>query len=207
MPPRDQDEYEQRRNQILDGALEAFATKGFEKATNKDIAAAAGIGSPGLIYHYFADKADLFRSVIERYVPIIGLLDHSEELMARPPREVLTLFGRTLLKAMDNRKLAAAYKIVISEAFRRPAIAEIVNRIGPERGIGLLRRYLEQEMQAGRMRPMDPGIAVRCFIGPLIAFVVMRELFPQPDAATISVDMMVEHAVDNFLRAMDVPSD
>jgi AcrR family transcriptional regulator len=204
MPPRDQDEFEQRRNQILDGALRVFASKGFEKATNKDIAAAAGIGSPGLIYHYFADKSDLFHKVIERYLPIVSLLDHPEALMDRPPREVLTLFASTLLSAMKHPQLAATYKVVISEAFRRPLVADMVNRIGPQRGIAFLRRYLEREMQAGRMRSMDPGIAVRLFIGPIIAYVVMRELFPQPDADTISMEAMVEAAVDQFLHNMEL---
>lgn len=50
MPPRDEQDFEDRRQQIIDCALQVFASKGFEKATNKDIAAASGIGSPGLIY-------------------------------------------------------------------------------------------------------------------------------------------------------------
>lgn len=53
MPPRDEQDFENRRQQIIDGALQVFGTKGFEKANNKDIAVAARIGSPGLIYHYF----------------------------------------------------------------------------------------------------------------------------------------------------------
>ena len=60
MPPRDEQDFESRRQQIIDGALQVFASKGFEKATNKDIAVASGIGSPGLIYHYFKDKCDSF---------------------------------------------------------------------------------------------------------------------------------------------------
>jgi len=44
-----------RRQQIIDGALQVFASK---KATN-GILAASGIGSPGLIYHYW-DKATCF---------------------------------------------------------------------------------------------------------------------------------------------------
>ncbi|MFV9506108.1 MAG: TetR/AcrR family transcriptional regulator [Oscillochloridaceae bacterium umkhey_bin13] len=202
MPPRDQDEFEQRRNQIIEGALHVFAEHGFEKATNKAIANAAGINSPGLIYHYFVDKADLLRSVIQRFVPIISLLEHPDELLQQPPREVLTLFASTLLKAMHNRQMVAIYKIILSESFRRPAVAEMFNQIGPQRGITFLRVYLEREMAAGRMRQIDPGIAVRCFIGPIIAYVVMRELFPQPDAATLSSDAMVAAAVDQFLRAM-----
>lgn len=204
MPPRDPDEFEQRRAQILEGALDVFAEKGFEKATNKDIAVAAGIGSPGLIYHYFTDKADLFRQVVQRFVPIITLLDHAADLQERPIREVLTIFGTTLLQATRNRQLISVYKLVIGESFRRPAVAEMINRVGPQRGIGFLRQYLEREMQAGRLRTLDPGIAVRLFIGPLIAFVVMRELFPQPDATAISIEAMVEAAVDQFLHALEV---
>nr|MCR5661372.1 TetR family transcriptional regulator [bacterium] len=45
---------EARREQIIQAALKVFSEKGFLAATNKDIAAAAGI-APGLIYHYFKD--------------------------------------------------------------------------------------------------------------------------------------------------------
>ena len=60
----DPSEQSDRRNQILEAALRVFGTKGFHKATNKDIAEAAGGISPGLIYWYFKDKEDLFLSII-----------------------------------------------------------------------------------------------------------------------------------------------
>ena len=82
MPPRDPDEYEGRRQQIIEGALQVFAHKGFEKATNKDIADAANIGSPGLIYHYFKDKADLLREVVESRAEAIRLLTHADALLS-----------------------------------------------------------------------------------------------------------------------------
>jgi TetR/AcrR family transcriptional repressor of mexJK operon len=85
MPQRDEQDFESRRQQIIDGALHVFASKGFEKATNKDIAAASEIGSPGLIYHYFKDKSDLFQQVIEQRLPVLQLLNHGEEMMALPP--------------------------------------------------------------------------------------------------------------------------
>jgi TetR/AcrR family transcriptional regulator, mexJK operon transcriptional repressor len=204
MAHQDTNEYEQRRNQILEGALEVFSNKGFEKATNKDIAAAAGIGSPGLIYHYFIDKADLFRKAVEHYLPILSLLDHPEALMDKPPREALTMFARSLLSSLENRHIFAVYKIVISEAFRRPQIAEMLSQIGPRRGLGLLRIYIERQMELGTLRRMEVGVAVRCFMGPLIAYVVTRELFVQPDSQAITIDMMVDGAVDVFLRGMEV---
>src|SRR2546426_8948696 len=93
MPPRNEQDYEERRQQIIDGALQVFASRGFEQATNKEIAAAAGIGSPALIYHYFKDKSDLFRQVLEQRVPLLQLLAPPDELLALPPAEGPTRFG------------------------------------------------------------------------------------------------------------------
>ena len=206
MPPRDEDDFERRRQQIIDGALQVFSSKGFEKATNKDIAEAARIGSPGLIYHYFKDKGDLFRQVMEQRAPVLQLLMHGDAMMALPPREALALLGDAFLKTFENRSAVALFKLMLGEAIRRPAIAEMMNTIGPGRGFGFLTRYLQQQMDAGVLRRMDPGAAARCFIGPLVAFVLMREVFPQPDALTLGADTMVATVVDVFLQGMQLPA-
>src|SRR4028119_2461706 len=131
MPPRDEQDCESRRQQIIDGALQVFASKGFEKATNKDIAVASGIGSPGLIYHYFKDKSDLFRQVLEQRIPMLQLLTKTEDMMALAPRDALTLFGSTFLKVVDNPNAIALAKLMLGEAVRRPLVAEMVDTIGP----------------------------------------------------------------------------
>jgi AcrR family transcriptional regulator len=205
MPLRDEQDFELRRQQIIDGALEVFAEKGFERATNKDIAEAAGIGSPGLIYHYFKDKADLFRQVLEQRAPMLQLLNRSEELMELPPREALTLFGTTLLNTLENRPAVALFRLILGEAVRRPIVAEMLNTIGPGRGFGFLSRYLAQQMDKGVLRHADPGAAARCFIGPLIAYLMMREIFKQPDADTLDAETMVTTAVTMFLEGMAMP--
>src|SRR3712207_5561165 len=128
MPPRDSNEYQGRRRQIIDGALEVFAVKGYEKATNKDIAEAAGIGSPGLIYHYFKDKGDLLQQVVEQRAPVLQLLNRSESMMDMPPREALTLFGSTFVQTLQNRTAVALFKLMLGEAVRRPMVAEMINR-------------------------------------------------------------------------------
>jgi len=202
--PRDEHDYEQRRQQIIDGALEVFSSKGFEKATNKEIARAAGIGSPGLIYHYFADKTDLLQQVMEQRAPVFQIFAHPENLMEMPPREALTFFGTNLLKILENRTAVAALKLIMSEVTRRPAVADIINRIGPGRGLPLLASYLERQMQQGVLRQIEPGAAARCFVGSLIAYIITREIFPQPDIEHITPEIMVTSAVEIFLHGMSV---
>jgi AcrR family transcriptional regulator len=50
---------EDRREQIIDAALQVFAKIGFARATNSEIAREAGNMTPGLIYYYFKSKEDL----------------------------------------------------------------------------------------------------------------------------------------------------
>ncbi|HST04925.1 MAG TPA: TetR/AcrR family transcriptional regulator [Chloroflexia bacterium] len=207
MPPRDEHDYEARRQQIIEGALQVFSRDGYEKATNIDIARAAKIKSPGLIYHYFKDKADLFRQVVEERANVLQFLLRSDDMMDREPREVLTEFARNLVTTLDNRTSVPMFKMMLGESIRRPAVAAMFNQIGPWRAFRFLSRYLEHQMDLGKLRRMDPGAAVRCLVGPLLAFVLTREVFVQADSATLSPETMVETAVSVFLEGMEIKSD
>jgi AcrR family transcriptional regulator len=206
MPSRDKQDFEGRRQQIIDGALQVFASKGFEKATNKDIAVAAGIGSPGLIYHYFKDKSDLFQQVVEQRLPLLQLLSHSDEVMTKPPQDVLTIFSDAFLKFADNSTIMALFKLILGEAIRQPHVADMVNTIGPSRSLGFLTRYLERQMSTGVLKPMSPGAAARYFVGSLIAYLLTREVLRQPDAQQISFEVMTKTTVEIFLQGIEVSS-
>lgn len=52
------------RQRILDRARAAFAEVGYGAATNKNLAAAAGV-TTGALYHYFTSKFDLYKAVHE----------------------------------------------------------------------------------------------------------------------------------------------
>lgn len=208
MRPRDEQDYEERRQQIIDGALKVFASKGFETATNKEIAAAAGIGSPGLIYHYFKDKQDLFQQVLENRLPLLQLLNQGEEeMMHKPPRHVLTIFGKAMLRVTEDPTSLAMMRLVFGEAYRRPIVAEMINTMGPRRSFGFLTRYLARQMAKGNLRSMDVGAAACCFVGAMIAYVHTREVFPQPDSQKLDPDTLVTTAVEIFLKGMEPVAD
>jgi hypothetical protein len=57
-------------------------------------------------------------------------------------------------------------------------------------------------MEAGTLRRTDAGAAARCFVGPLLAYIITHELFPQADTPTLSTDMMVETLIETFLHGM-----
>lgn len=198
---RDPD-YESRRQQIIDGALRAFSERGFEGTTNKEIAAAAGIGSPGLIYHYFRDKEDLFQEVFEQRHPLLLLISRPEEILGLPPADALTRIGRAYLKIIEQREAVALFRLLIGEATRRPEAARAFVQFGPNRVLGFVASYLEGQMRAGTLRPADASQAARSFLGPMALFLMAREIFQQPEAQQTDPETVVAATVEIFLRGM-----
>lgn len=202
MAQRKQEVFEERRQQILDGALRAFSQKGFEQATNKDIAEAAGIGSPGLIYHYFKDKNDLFRQVIENRMPVLQLVAKPEELMDLPVREVMLRVGRAYLGAAENSETASFLRLVFSEVIRNDEVAGILNDIGPNVVLKTLTMYLTHKMEVGEIRRADPRITARCLFSPFLLFMLAREVLRQPEMRQMDPETYLAQATDLFLHGI-----
>lgn len=202
MAKRNDQEFEVRRQQILDGALRAFALKGFVKTTNRDIAEAAGIGSAGLIYHYFKDKEALLRAALEQHAPLLQLIAHPSEFFQQPPEVALMEAGRGYLQMMQSPHMAAFVRLLLGEALRQPAVAHTIIEIGPRRGLEFLSRYLQTKMDEGKLRSVDPELAARSFIGPLVLAKIAQILLPQPNALAVDGEALLALHVDIFLRGM-----
>ncbi|MDH5519863.1 MAG: TetR/AcrR family transcriptional regulator, partial [Acidimicrobiia bacterium] len=56
-----------RRREIVDAALELFATKGYASTTVNDILDAVGIAK-GTFYHHFTSKEEVMRGVVQQIV-------------------------------------------------------------------------------------------------------------------------------------------
>jgi AcrR family transcriptional regulator len=72
--PRPGSRAEQRRRteaRILDAAARIFVADGYERATIRAVASAAGVDA-GLVMHYFGSKQELFRRVIDA-APVPGV--------------------------------------------------------------------------------------------------------------------------------------
>ena len=94
------DEIQDRRSRILDGARSAFLRFGFERASMADIAAGAGVSRTAL-YHYFPGKEEVLRAVVdELHAKSLNeaaeALDKSQTLGAALTGLLEAKFGRTL---------------------------------------------------------------------------------------------------------------
>jgi AcrR family transcriptional regulator len=195
-------EQSDRRKQILDAALKVFSRKGYQKATNKDIAEAAGGISPGLIYHYFKDKQDLLFSVLRDRAAVLELAEHPEQLMELPIREGLALVARTYMGIFKVPAHAALMRIVLSEALQFPQLIEMFYRVIAVRFFRLLQAYIQVNIESGVLRSHDTSISARVFIGMLVSQVIAREVIRQPEAIITPDDAIIAMIVEIFVRGL-----
>lgn len=75
------------RTHLMDAALRAFAQRGYEGASVRDIAAEAQV-APGLIYHYFPSKQAILEALFERSAGAV-MAAFAEVAEIAEPREKL----------------------------------------------------------------------------------------------------------------------
>ncbi|MFL5780618.1 MAG: TetR/AcrR family transcriptional regulator [Thermoleophilaceae bacterium] len=121
-PPRKRLTAEQRRDSILDAALEVFAGRGFHGSSIDEIAHSAGV-SKALIYEHFPSKRDLHVSLLERHTQEI-FVRLAEAAATSDPGEVRLRAGvDAFLQFVERRR--DAFRMVFRDAVE-PEVAEII---------------------------------------------------------------------------------
>ena len=70
-------------------------------------------------------------------------------------------------------------------------------------GIGRLAVYIGRQMEAGRLRPMRPLLALQSFIGPLFLHLLTRQLAERAVGFDVPLEEAATQLAESWLRAMD----
>ncbi len=179
-----------------------FSTKGYLTATNKDIAAAAGINSPGLIYHYFADKAALLNAVVEANAPPIQLALHTDAFMSLSPTDGLTTFAREYFQVMQNPNVSGCLRVLIGEALRSPEFAKVLGDAAPLKLVHIVAAFLERKAGEGAITCEEPQTAAWMFMGGLFVHVFARNILGFAERSDDQYSHIVDTNVTIFLRGV-----
>lgn len=143
---------EENEERILEAALDVFSTHGFRGATIDQIAEAAGMSKPNLLY-YFRTKDDIHRLLIER------LLDTwLDPLRAMKPEgnalaEIRSYIRRKLEMARDYPRESRMFANEMLQG--APRIADVLE--GPLRElVDEKAEVIRQWSREGRLAPCDP---------------------------------------------------
>ena len=194
-----------KRDQILAGARQVFLEQGYDAASMDDIRRAAGV-SKGTLYVYFANKEELFISLIAQERERL-FLDADQFLQSdRPMEEKLRLYARRMAEAICSDDVIRAQRIVAATAERMPELGTRFYERGAGRAKESLKRLIEREVAAGRLAMPNPALAAYQFMELASAGLWRQRLFgkaptpPSPEA----IEATADSAVAMFLAAYGV---
>lgn len=142
----------QNREIILEGALTVFAAKGFRGATIDQIAEAAGLSKPNVLY-YFGSKEDIHRglltTLLDMWLAPMLTIDPDGE----PLEEVLRYVAAKLALSRDYPRESRLFAYEVLQG--APHLTEILGgrlRDLVDDTVATLQGWMDQ----GRLAPVDP---------------------------------------------------
>lgn len=165
-----------RHRDLLDAAARVFAERGYDNTTVAAITAAAGV-SRATMYVYFASKEEIFLALAERV---------RDDFLAAQEPGIEDDDPRTMLRAtIDSFATAVAtagplLRLIHERGAVDPKVATLAEEI-TERPIRRFTRYLQRQLDAGRVTPVTTPRVIAETIGyTLTAGVLARRTDDEP---------------------------
>jgi AcrR family transcriptional regulator len=186
------------QDRILDAATELFGARGFARTTIRQIAERARANS-ALIYYYFGSKTGLFEALVQRVQQAVHANLERSLAGSGTPREKLERFIRLQVELMRGR--SPLLRIVLREVLSQNELALRALRRALEPNLGVLTQLIEDGIEAGEFRAVDPTLAARTLLGSLLVPVVLAPLVMGEDDDDRRA-RLPDHIIDTYLRGV-----
>ena len=141
-----------RINQILDVALEAFATRGFASTSIDDIAGLAGM-SKGGIYTHFKSKDDLFEALLER--SLTPMVTESQLARIEEPVTADFLIERLIepmYERLARRETILTIRLLFADGARVPERVTTWRQATIEPYVAMIEKLVRRGVDEGTLR-------------------------------------------------------
>jgi len=203
--PQKRQRVTERREQILEAATEVFVRKGIREASIRDIAREAGIAD-GTVYLYFRNKDDLLREVLIRLPMMLftGALGGDVILADREEIDDQALLSGVLRAGFalgehyaDHLRFYFAAMQTVSPELRRIVFRSLNERVFP-----IFRTYVQQRVEQGVFRDLDPLVLSRVLLGLALVFILGQEVFNMKEEIHFDYDELAPTLADVFLHGV-----
>jgi AcrR family transcriptional regulator len=176
------------RDDILAAARVLFGERGYDKASIRAIAAAAGV-DPALVHHFFGAKQDLFAAAMEFPVDPETILPL---ILAGPRAEIGERLVRTFLRFWSDPRLRPQFVGIIRSATTS------------ETGATLLRDFITSQLFARVAAALEvPGLNLNAAAAQLVGVVMFRYVLEMEPMASASDDELVALLAPTIQRYLD----
>ncbi|XRQ06497.1 TetR family transcriptional regulator [Actinomadura welshii] len=173
------------RERILAEARSLFAEKGYDGASLRAIARAAGV-DPALVHHFFGNKEGVFVEAMRFPADPAVLFPR----MLASPKEQL---GETLVRVF--------LEVWGDEERRAPLLAMLRSAMTNERAAALLREFVTAALlrRATEVAHVPP-VAIQAAVGQMIGIMILRYVLRVEPIASASEDELVDLVAPTLQR-------
>ena len=189
-----------RREQILRGAMELFAEKGFRGATTREIAQHLGI-SEALMFKHFPSKEALYRAIIQKRTDgTEEMFFPQEAIQSKDDRQVFHSIASYLIS--KNTEDPTFMRLIQFSALEGHELSRIFFETHAKEKTQLLSDYIRQRIREKAFIRVPPFLAARAFIGMILYYVQSQEIYEMKDFFHYSQKQVVDTFVDTFLNGL-----
>lgn len=159
--PVESDRAAATRARLLDAAREAFATKGFDATTTRDIAAAAGM-SPAAVYIHHRSKEDLlYQIALDGHHRVLALVQEGAATSDDPREQLPAIVHRWVDHHLRERTMARIvnYEIASLTPEHRAEIDAL-----RDKAISAVGRIVQAGKRQGVFRTKRPDLATAAIL-------------------------------------------
>lgn len=191
--PKFQRRAESRPDEVLDAAADLFQQQGFDRTTVAQIAARAGL-SKGAVYLYFPSKQAILMGLVRRaLVPVADIALDAVAGHRGDPRPVIRQVMTVLAARLEDPQVLRVPKLILREAATDPGLAQTYRQEVLDRVLPALTALLAQGVAGGHIRAIDPEMTVRSIIGPVMAHLVLAEVFAIEPQGGLGLARLIEN--------------
>lgn len=195
---------DERREQILQTAVNLFSQRGFKGTTTKEIALASGV-SEAMVFRHFASKDELYGAILHSKGCKDGVQrfpwEKNEKLrQAILEKDDFAVFYNIGFDALNKHQDDVVFmRLLFYSALEEHELAdrffnEFISRI-----YEFIGGYIKGRQDDGAFRQMNPRIAVRSFLGMLIHHSLNNILW---DKKRVILNISNEEAAKNFAEIL-----
>jgi TetR/AcrR family fatty acid metabolism transcriptional regulator len=163
-----------RRDQILAAAINVFAEKGFQRATIRDVAKAAGIAD-GTIYNYFENKTALIMGILNRMNDTEDRDSDMGQAVGQDLHEFFEAYIGQRYSYMNEEGLkilmAILPEVLVNPELRKAYMEQIILPT-----FKLSEKHFTRLVEDGTIRPVDVSLALRVISSTFLGLLLLRIL-------------------------------
>ncbi len=167
----------ERREAIIEAAMDEFIARGFAATRLDDVARRAGVAK-GTIDLHFKDKDSMFEELIRTaIVPLVNRLAEGPPPVGGSVRDMIEGFVRTFIQEVTTTRRGDLVRLIVAEGPRFPEIADFYYREVVSKGLAGMRAAISLGIARGEIKHNDLAQFPQILIAPAMVAVIWQSLF------------------------------